>query len=1411
MRTMRTWQVQGWRVALSATLVALVATTGCSETDNTKPASATSDATADSTTPDTSTADSAQPDVSQSSGLGLFSISPPTGNSQGGEVVVLTGSGFSADVQVVFGVTPVPSSDITVLDSQRVQVLTPPHDAGQVDVTVAVPTDPPKQASLKAGFRYLNSQSITEVVPSSGPAKGGTPISIRGSGFTGATAVLVGGKPAIGVQVAGDDEVLVVTPPGVFGPVAVHVVTPFGAAVRNKAFTYTAAPTISQVQPAAGPTAGGTVVQLTGSGFAKGMTVAIGGQPASVLEVVSASQATAVTGPGQPGPVGVTATTQWGSGSLQPGFVYTDDKGAASTALLAVSPASGPLAGGTEVLLVAHGLVAKEDTTVLVGGKSATIVSVSGKDHTAVVVVPAGKAPGAVDVTLLTSKGTSVLAGGYTYADALQVASVSPAVGPVQGGQAITVTGQGFTKGSVVLQVGALPASQLQVLSDSTLQAVTPPGGEGYADVRVTAGGQTAVLVQGYAYTANQFQLYAALPTAGAQAGGTLVHLYGTGLSAYAQVQFGGKLATHLTFFDPSHIAVKTPPGDPGAVDISVQVGGKLATLPKGYTYFDPMSAYGGTWGSEIDGALNLTVLDAETGEPVADAYAMLWSDPSTPYQGYTDARGQITFSGPDVVGKQMVSASKKGYEAGSIVLFDAANATLNLTPTPEPSPGNPPPPPPIPHVKGQVIGLDKYVMIPTGSCGSNLNAPGLPSGTCQTCTTSADCGSGLQCTDMAGSNGLRCLPDCSQSCGSQFACQPFAGGVGRCAPLAGQATAVCFHTKQTFLSRDHEPPEGAKFEANAANGYSYDIATPYGEIAVVCFGGYKPFGLPLDAADTNLFASFTPTVVGAARHVQVMPNQSNDDVDVTLSIPLSGVLKARLSRPPVWPIGDDSYLASALFLHLNLGSDGVLQWPVQDVKFLAPFVDDDPDRLQIGYIPAALQGDLADASYTLMGLVLELDNLTGGQMPQSVTVKTDVRELGDDLMLRQLPDGALETKATGVSTSVFGLWGTAANDLTAVGADGQIVHWNGGTWTLQGSLGKATLTGVYGLGQQMWAVGQQAVSGFFDGLQWQPLPIFTPAEKPQFTAVFASSDAGKPAVWATSTGGLFRLTEQAGKPGWIRHNPAPYGNYLAIHGADASHIWAVGMYGQAAFWNGVVWQSMATGSSIALRDVWMTKPDEAFAVGEAGLILRWTPTLGWKSMLSPVSETLHNIGGAIVAGETILYATGGDGLLLRYQAGKWTRIDAGLLDKTLYAVWASSDGGVAAMGEQELVLGPLLYPTMPQMPMPNLQLVGQTLQWTVDADYPEPHFQYIRIGIPGLGGETPVWNIVAKGNVTEVKLPDFASIQGGQGLPAGEMLVITLLRVYKEGFDIDNYDLTDINMLNWQSWAMHQFFFTTP
>jgi hypothetical protein len=76
------------------------------------------------------------------------------------------------------------------------------------------------------------------------------------------------------------------------------------------------------------------------------------------------------------------------------------------------------------------------------------------------------------------------------------------------------------------------------------------------------------------------------------------------------------------------------------------------------------------------------------------------------------------------------------------------------------------------------------------------------------------------------------------------------------------------------------------------------------------------------------------------------------------------------------------------------------------------------------------------------------------------------------------------------------------------------------------------------------------------------------------------------------------------------------------------------------------------------------------------------------------------------------------------------------------------------------------------------------------------------------MGPDTPVWNITTKGSVTEVELPDFPSIQGTPGIPKGTMLRLTILRVYKEGFDIDHYDESDLNQMTWRSWAINEYFF---
>jgi hypothetical protein len=82
---------------------------------------------------------------------------------------------------------------------------------------------------------------ITTISPGSGPADGGTAVTIHGTGLTGATAVLFGGAQATGVTVLSDQLINAATPPG-GGTVNVTVVTPAGnsASVAASLFAYTA-------------------------------------------------------------------------------------------------------------------------------------------------------------------------------------------------------------------------------------------------------------------------------------------------------------------------------------------------------------------------------------------------------------------------------------------------------------------------------------------------------------------------------------------------------------------------------------------------------------------------------------------------------------------------------------------------------------------------------------------------------------------------------------------------------------------------------------------------------------------------------------------------------------------------------------------------------------------------------------------------------------------------------------------------------------------------------------------------------------------------------------------------------------------------------------------------------------------
>jgi hypothetical protein len=524
----------------------------------------------------------------------------------------------------------------------------------------------------------------------------------------------------------------------------------------------------------------------------------------------------------------------------------------------------------------------------------------------------------------------------------------------------------------------------------------------------------------------------------------------------------------------------------------------------------------------------------------------------------------------------------------------------------------------------------------------------------------------------------------------------------------------------------------------------------------------------------------------------------------------LTGKANLRLDNPPTWP-SEDGYILVAGWAYLVLGGDGSIRLPDADQKMLAPFQDPEPDRLVINQLPAAMAGDIYDAHLAILGLDVQIatDPLTGqtSQVPVSITVKNDIKDLSNDGMVRRLAGGDLQLLKTGVNKNIYGVWGTAADNVYAVGAQGTLLHWNGGSWTLQASLGGGTadLRSVYGAdATHVWAVGTAGAAAAFNGAVWKAIPMLSGTAN--FNGVFAATKSGGGYdVWAAAQQGLYRLVESGGQAGLQKFNPTPYGNYLGIHGSDAEHVWAVGMTGVIAHWNGQSWKQQTSTTSIALRSVWAASATSVFAVGEKGQILRYDGQV-WKAMQSPTQQTLASVWGT---SDKDVWAAGSRGALLHYDGVKWKVEKVAGLDKTLSAIWTSSGGDVFALGEQELVLGPILYPPLADMPKPNAVMVGNTLKWTVDPSTPEPHFNHVEIGIPGMGGDTPVWDIMTKGSLSQVDLPDFPSIQGTPGIPKGTPLRLTITRGYKEGFDIDHYDGMDLNPLAWRSWSMHTFMFT--
>ena len=236
----------------------------------------------------------------------VTSIMPDSGPTDGGTVVTIRGVYFETDTGVLFG--EYAALNVEYVNEGLMRATTPPQGAGIVPIVLIAPDG--RELTTESSFAYLAAEAPTQpaapaivtIEPDRGPVGGGTPVTIVGSGFGTDAGVLFGDAAPVEFTVVNDSLIMAITPAHEVGVVDVAVFSSGGrtdVVVGGFAFVTPdqVALVVDAVTPSSGPSDGGTMVMIEGSGFVVGTAVFFGSSAASDITVVNDGVITATTPP----------------------------------------------------------------------------------------------------------------------------------------------------------------------------------------------------------------------------------------------------------------------------------------------------------------------------------------------------------------------------------------------------------------------------------------------------------------------------------------------------------------------------------------------------------------------------------------------------------------------------------------------------------------------------------------------------------------------------------------------------------------------------------------------------------------------------------------------------------------------------------------------------------------------------------------------------------------------------------------------------------------------------------------------------------------------------------------------------------------------------------------------------------
>ncbi len=454
---------------------------------------------------------------------------------------------------------PVPASSVTVPAGSSTVTFT--AKAGTISSNQsATLTATLSGISKTAAISLLGPVSVSAVSPNSGPATGGTSVTITGANFASGATVTFGGTAATNVAVVNSTSITATAPAHAAGAVTVSVSANGQTANLANGFTYTASATpIAFVQVASTTVASAQTVTVAypGAQTAGNLNIVVVGwndTSASVQSVKDSAGNTYTLAIGPTSGISLrqsiyyasgirsgsnTVTVTFNQAAIYPDIRVLEYSGVSKLDVTtSASGNSGVASSGSATTTSANELIFSANMVY-------TWVSAAGSGFTARVITPYGDIAEDQTVSATGSYSASAALGSsgpwvmqmVTFSpgsgSAPSVTAVSPNSGPATGGTAVTITGTNFASGATV-SFGGSAATNVKVVSSTSITATAPAHPAGAATVSVTVNGQTANLTSGFTYTA--------VPISFVQVAATTTPSAQTVTAAYPGAQTAGDL-----------------------------------------------------------------------------------------------------------------------------------------------------------------------------------------------------------------------------------------------------------------------------------------------------------------------------------------------------------------------------------------------------------------------------------------------------------------------------------------------------------------------------------------------------------------------------------------------------------------------------------------------------------------------------------------------------------------------------------------------------------------------------------------------------------------------------------------------------------------------------------------------------